>query len=1333
MKFKSDIKIQAGVEIGGSTGTSGQILSSTGTGVAWIDQSNQDLSGYLLNTTDNFSGNLTFNGGNNNFKESFINVKRGSGAGLWLKFQTDSTTANDVSQFVIRRSTDNVDLLSINTSSGNLTVPGALSASNLSGTNTGDQDLSGYALTSHNHDGDYVNVTGDTMTGLLIAENGIRIGSGSHNTAGRASLTFGEGTPTTDSMYIEYDGDNLSGDNNAIFIGSSKDGIGDVLAVSYGGNVTINGNTVWHAGNDGAGSGLDADLLDGQHASAFQPAGTYNTIIGTDTDIDTSGDTIIDNIYVTDGVITSMGTRTLTLGDLGYTGATNANYITNNNQLTNGAGYLTNLSSETISYVFRISTGDGTSPDNFGYDNRYQTFNYGVSSGVTGPLLSFGGLGSGYPMQITGAYNGGGNAFKVRTRDGDSGTWNLWRTLWHDGNFNPSSYLTTTGKAADSNLLDGINSTSFIRSDANDSFTGQLTMSTQKALIASNYGHGVYGVYTSTRLQHLWSMGTSYNLNSSGTDSGNLYGIAWSHPNAGTIGGANNLASHGMLILENGTWKGAWGGGSLRTPGDVRAPIFYDLDNTGYYLNPASTSRTNNITGNIFSGVISTSGDGQNNYPFRLASDYNSYMVAAAGNTWGLFWAGNPGARYGTNGQGGPGNIWGNSTNPNEFVFVGSDSTKWALYGNDGRSWQAGSGQSAVDFRAPIFYDSNNTGYYANPAGSSQFSAIYYDEWLRNNRSTASGLYWEGNTPGNGWHLYPDNRQDITFRTGSGNGGIKGTIADATARGYVHWTTSNEIGFLNNSRSWSLRVDSSGNSFATASSRAPIFYDNNNTAYYLNPAGQSRLGNIERLTHSTGFLVGSYNSVGDNRTKTNPIYTIGNSYKPADDSLGIMYGIGYTNGSSAPFVSLSGATGWGMYAASAGTVRIFLDADTGTVTSNGSSRAPIFYDSNNTSYYLDPASTGTSATFAGNVGIGTTSPGYKLDVKNTANTQTSMDSLTFRALSENYAGTVAVFENTSGINTSLRISDTVDDMYVVSRNGIMGLGPSAGWSSSNLNITANGQVGIGNRNPSERLHVKNGNLRVDTGRINFYEGTANRGYVGPLGALLYISSTSKIVFRTGASQTEKMRLTDDGRLLLNAPDNASATNSRFEVIGTSSDSTTNLTFKTSGRIGLGDYNPDAKITVVGTTNPVSSNLVKIQNTSNTGSVVDFRNSVGNQAGKISMPSSTTVNYGTTSDYRLKTNVVSLEDGIEKVKKLKPSRFEWIDNNIEVDGFIAHEVAEVIPEAVTGVKDAVDENNNPVYQDLDYSKIVPVLTAALKEAIQKIEQLEIRIQTLENNN
>ena len=79
-----------------------------------------------------------------------------------------------------------------------------------------------------------------------------------------------------------------------------------------------------------------------------------------------------------------------------------------------------------------------------------------------------------------------------------------------------------------------------------------------------------------------------------------------------------------------------------------------------------------------------------------------------------------------------------------------------------------------------------------------------------------------------------------------------------------------------------------------------------------------------------------------------------------------------------------------------------------------------------------------------------------------------------------------------------------------------------------------------------------------------------------------------------------------------------------------------------------------------------------------------------------------------------------------------ANFNFLENPSKtVDGFIAHEVQEVVPEAVTGEKDAVGPDGRPKYQGIDQSKIVPLLTAALQEAISKIEQLETRIQTLEN--
>jgi hypothetical protein len=123
--------------------------------------------------------------------------------------------------------------------------------------------------------------------------------------------------------------------------------------------------------------------------------------------------------------------------------------------------------------------------------------------------------------------------------------------------------------------------------------------------------------------------------------------------------------------------------------------------------------------------------------------------------------------------------------------------------------------------------------------------------------------------------------------------------------------------------------------------------------------------------------------------------------------------------------------------------------------------------------------------------------------------------------------------------------------------------------------------------------------------------------------------------------------------------------------------------------------------------------------------VFFRNLNGN-VGSITTTGSATA-YTTSSDYRLKENVAAVTDGITRLQQLKPSRFNFIaDPDKTVDGFIAHEAQAVVPECVTGEKDAVDDDGNPVYQGIDQSKLVPLLTAALQEAIAKIETLEARL-------
>ena len=129
-------------------------------------------------------------------------------------------------------------------------------------------------------------------------------------------------------------------------------------------------------------------------------------------------------------------------------------------------------------------------------------------------------------------------------------------------------------------------------------------------------------------------------------------------------------------------------------------------------------------------------------------------------------------------------------------------------------------------------------------------------------------------------------------------------------------------------------------------------------------------------------------------------------------------------------------------------------------------------------------------------------------------------------------------------------------------------------------------------------------------------------------------------------------------------------------------------------------------------------------TANRGAVAFYRNE--SQIGSISI-SSAQVFYNTTSDHRLKENVVDLEGATELVKQLQPRQFNFISEPDKVvKGFIAHEVQAIAPEAVTGEKDAEDENGNPKYQGIDQSKLVPLLTAALQEAVAKIESLEARL-------
>ena len=148
----------------------------------------------------------------------------------------------------------------------------------------------------------------------------------------------------------------------------------------------------------------------------------------------------------------------------------------------------------------------------------------------------------------------------------------------------------------------------------------------------------------------------------------------------------------------------------------------------------------------------------------------------------------------------------------------------------------------------------------------------------------------------------------------------------------------------------------------------------------------------------------------------------------------------------------------------------------------------------------------------------------------------------------------------------------------------------------------------------------------------------------------------------------------------------------------------------SGRIQIMTSYTNPQIIIYG---PTNSNTTKMS----------FRNGNG-AVGTIATNGSATA-YNTSSDYRLKENEVAISDGITRLKQLKPYKFNFkIDADTKVDGFFAHEVSSIVPEAITGEKDGAE------MQGIDQSKLVPLLTAALQEAVTKIETLEAKVKALE---
>ena len=360
------------------------------------------------------------------------------------------------------------------------------------------------------------------------------------------------------------------------------------------GALTWDSGTVWHSGNDGSGSGLDADLLDGQHGSYYAPAtgGSYMPI----------------RMTTPYAVIPTGGWATYNLG--------------NGTMLQGSSVGLP--SGGTHGYWHVTGRRDGAG----GYVGLYFQ-DYSASSGMwIGKNLTS--ADPTWERVWSAGTDGSGSGLDADLLDGQQGSYYAPASHNHSG-----VYLPVSGKAADSELLDGINSTSFLRSDADDFAAGKITFSTGIARNNHNVGH-LEGSYNnvggnSTYSNPIYTIGSNYNPPLSATTG--MYGIGYSHPNLPSWGSGKS-SGWGLYVAEAGgihatiSVGGMWSNGAITSTAQgtlwgssndgsgsgldadlldgQQGSYYYPASNpNGYQTTSGSVAQSNYVSGSAFATTAS--------------------------------------------------------------------------------------------------------------------------------------------------------------------------------------------------------------------------------------------------------------------------------------------------------------------------------------------------------------------------------------------------------------------------------------------------------------------------------------------------------------------------------------------------------------------------------------------------------------------------------------------------------------------------------------------------------------------------------------------------------
>ena len=493
-------------------------------------------------------------------------------------------------------------------------------------------------------------------------------------------------------------------------------------------------------------------------------------------------------------------------------------------------------------------------------------------------------------------------------------------------------------------------------------------------------------------------------------------------------------------------------------------------------------------------------------------------------------------------------------------------------------------------------------------------------------------------------------------------------------------------------------VDVSGvSALSGGTSTRYTYFGNNNTSAAILFYGSAHASDAQNIEfYSGGAVTMRLNSSGNLGLGVTPSAWSG-SYKAIE--IGSL-GCGITVPPSTSNVSIlanaySSVSGW-------------TYAGTGYAT-----RYTSFTSSGYHAWYTAPSGTaGNAISFtqamtldaSGNLGIGTATPSCKLDVIQSSVGSSGATSNGIRVITTGTTNGLAIGQSNSARYLGLgqfSVYSYGEELHLGTANANPILFNTS--AAEKMRLDSSGNLGIGTSSPSVKLHVASSSSstfsRIDNSAYRVYLGAESDGngiYSQTIGG-----TDALLRFYTGS--TERMRLDSSGNLL----------------VGTTS-STNGSGYAT--RQNIVAPNNSYCISAVSPNEGYATLHVSNTGASGTRYFQTFHVNGYTQVGAITS-NGTSTTYATSSDYRLKENIQPMQGALDVVAQLNPVTYKWKADGSDGQGFIAHELQAVVPDCVTGEKDAVDAEGKPVYQGIDTSFLVATLTKAIQELEARVKQLE----------